>query len=270
MLISPQRALSAYKKMFDLSGKTALITGGTRGLGKAIAGILAKNGVSVALNYRRDEDSAKSALEEVRAFAPHAMLVKADLADDASVRAMVAEVAKQFGKIDLLIANAAATAFKPLLEVKPHNIARTFDLSVGGFLATVQESVKHMGRNGRVIMISGIDSVRMLPGHGILGAAKSALESIVRDLAFELGPREITVNGVNVGYIDTASSRFYFGTEFDTMTQRSASRSAMGRVPKLEEIASVVCLLCMPEASYLTGQTIMVDGGLSLGFPLAP
>jgi enoyl-[acyl-carrier protein] reductase III len=110
----------------------------------------------------------------------------------------------------------------------------------------------------------------MLPGHGVLGAAKSALESIVRDLAFELGPREITVNGVNVGYMDTDSSRFYFGAEFETMTQRSASRCALGRVPTLEEIAAVICLLCMPEASYLTGQTIMVDGGLSLGFPLAP
>jgi enoyl-[acyl-carrier protein] reductase III len=256
--------------MFDLKGKTALITGGTRGLGKAIATILAKNGVSVALNYRRDDDSAKATLAEVRALAPDAMLAKADLADDASVRAMVAEVAARFGKIDLLIANAAATAFKPLLEVQPHHLTRTFSLSVGGFLAAVQESVKHMGKDGRVIMISGIDSVRMLPGHGVLGAAKSALESIVRDLAFELGPREITVNGVNVGYIDTDSSRFYFGAEFDTMTQRSASRSAIGRIPTLEEIASVVCLLCMPEASYLTGQTIMVDGGLSLGFPLAP
>src|ERR1700730_4775442 len=171
--------------MFDLTGKTALITGGTRGLGKAIAIILAKNGVSVALNYRRDDDSARAALEEIRAIAPHSILAKADLADDSAVRTMVAEVAARLGKIALLIANAAATAFKPLLEVKPHNLARTFDLSVGGFLATVQEAVKAMGKNERVIMVSGIDSVRMLSGHGVLGAAKSALESMVRDLSFE-------------------------------------------------------------------------------------
>ena len=256
--------------MFDLSGKTALITGGTRGLGKAIAMVLAKNGVSVALNYRRDDASAQATLDEVSAFAPRALLAKADLADDASVRAMVADVGRQLGKIDLLIVNAAATAFKPLLEVKPHNVARTFDLSVGGFLAIVQESTQRMGKDGRIIMISGIDSVRMLPGHGVLGAAKAALESMVRDLAFELGPREITVNGINVGYMDTDSSRFYFGAEFETMTQRSASRCALKRLPTLDEIASAVCLLCMPEASYITGQTIMVDGGLTLGFPLAP
>jgi len=255
--------------MFDLGGKTALVTGGTRGLGKAIAEVLAKNGVTLALNYRRDDDSANAALDEIRAFAPDAMLAKADLGDDAAVRTMVSEVAAKFGRIDMLIANAAATAFKPLLEVKPHNVARTFDLSVGGFLAAVQEAVKHMGEGGRIIMISGIDSMRMLPGHGVLGAAKAALESMVRDLAFELGPRGITVNGANVGYIDTDSSRFYFGDEFEAMTTRAAARCALGRVPTLEEVASAVCLLCMPEASYLTGQTIMVDGGLTLGFPLA-
>lgn len=256
--------------MFDLSGKTALITGGTRGLGKAIAILLAKNGVSVAMNYRRDDDSARKALEEVRALAGRSILVKADLEDHAQVRAMVSKAATHLGKIDILIANAAATAFKSLLEVKPHHLQRTFDLSVGGFIAAVQESVKHMSRGGRIVMISGIDSIRRLPGHGVLGAAKSALESMVRDFAFELGAREITVNGINVGYIDTDSSRFYMGEDFDTLTGRAAARCALGRLPSLEEIAAVVCLVCMPEASYLTGQTIMVDGGLSLAFPLAP
>jgi enoyl-[acyl-carrier protein] reductase III len=256
-------------RMFDLSGKTALITGGTRGLGKAIATILAKNGASVALNYRRDHDSARKTLEEIRAFAPRSMLVKADLEDDGQVRTMVTEAAAQLGKIDILIANAAATAFKPLLETKPHHLQRTFNLSVGGFIAAVQESAKHMGNGGRIVMISGIDSIRMLPGHGVLGAAKSALESMVRDFAFELGPRGITVNGINVGYIDTDSSRFYMGEEFEKLTNRAAARCALGRLPTLEEIAAVVSLVCMPEASYLTAQTIMVDGGLSLGFPLA-
>jgi enoyl-[acyl-carrier protein] reductase III len=255
--------------MFNLKGKSALITGGTRGLGKAIATILAKNGVTVALNYRRDDESAHKALSAVHEFAPHSILVKADLEDDAQVRAMVNEAAVKLGRLDILIANAAATAFKPLLEAKPHHLQRTFNLSVGGFIAAVQESSKHLGKDGRVIMISGIDSIRRLPGHGVLGAAKSALESMVRDFAFELGPRGITVNGINVGYIDTDSSRFYMGAEFDELTNRAAERSAIGRLPTLEEVAAVVCLVCMPEASYLTGQTIMVDGGLSLGFPLA-
>ncbi len=120
-----------------------------------------------------------------------------------------------------------------------------------------------MGKDGRIIMISGIDSVRMLPGHGVLGAAKAALESMVRDLAFELGPREITVNGVNVGYMDTDSSRFYFGAEFETMTQRSSSRCALKRLPTLEEIAAVVCLYACRRRATSPRQTIMVDGGLT-------
>ncbi len=205
-------------------------------------------------------------------MSPRSILVKADLEDEAAVRAMVAQAAGEFGRLDVLIANAAATAFKPLLEVKPHNIARTFNLSVGEFVAAVQEASKTMGDGGRIVMVSGIDSVRHLPGHGVLGAAKAALESMVRDFAFELGPRGITVNGINLGYIDTESARFYssyLGDDFEAFSHTCADRSALKRLPTLEEIANVVCLVCSPEASYLTAQTIMVDGGFTLSFPAA-
>ncbi len=256
--------------MHDLNGKTALVTGGTRGLGRAISRRLAAMGATVAMNYRRDEDSAASALEEVRAIAPRSILIKADLENDSEVRAMVARAASEFGKIDILIANAAATAFKPLLETKPHNIQRTFSLSVGGFVAAVQEVSRVMPDGGRVLMVSGIDSIRNLPGHGVLGAAKAALESMVRDFAFELGPRGITVNGLNVGYIDTDSAHFYtryLGITWEEFKRRCEERSAMKRLPTLDEIAAVACLICLPEASYLTAQTILVDGGFTLHFP---
>ena len=127
-----------------------------------------------------------------------------------------------------------------------------------------------MGEGGRVLMISGIDSIRNLPGHGVLGAAKAALESMVRDFAFELGPRGITVNGLNVGYIDTDSARFYanyLGYSYEDFQRRCAERAALKRLPTLDEIAGVACLLCLPAASYLTAQTIMVDGGFTLSFP---
>jgi enoyl-[acyl-carrier protein] reductase III len=222
------------------------------------------------MNYRRNEEAAAQALAQVRALSPRSILIKAELEDEAAVRAMVAQAAREFGRLDILIANAAATAFKPLLEVKPHNIARTFNLSVGGFVAAVQEASKAMGQGGRIVMVSGIDSVRNLPGHGVLGAAKAALESLVRDFAFELGPRRITVNGINLGYIDTESARFYssyLGQDFDAFSRICAERSALKRLPTLDEIANAVCLLCAPEASYLTAQTIMVDGGFTLAFP---
>ena len=175
-----------------------------------------------------------------------------------------------FGRLDILIANAAATAFKPLLETKPHNLARTFNLSVGGFVAAVQEASKHMGDGGRIVMISGIDSVRHLPGHGVLGAAKAALESMVRDFAFELGPRGITVNGSRRLY------RYRLGPLLFVISRRllrsfqppCAERSALKRLPTLEEIAAVACLMSA-RSELSTAQTIMVDGGFTLSFPAA-
>jgi enoyl-[acyl-carrier protein] reductase III len=259
--------------MLDLNGKAAIVTGGTRGLGRAISIELAKLGATVAMNYRRDEASAESALHDVRALSPKSVLIKANLEDDGEVRQMVAEAARQMGRLDILIANAAATAFKPLLEMKPHNLARTFALSVNGFVAAVQEASKTMGEGGRILMISGIDSIRNLPLHGALAAAKAALEAMVRDFAFELGPRGITVNGLNVGYIDTDSARFYaekLGDSYEEFGKRSRERCALKRLPRLEEVASVAALLCLPATSYLTAQTIMVDGGLSLAFPATP
>ena len=182
---------------------------------------------------------------------------------------MVVKAASELGKIDILIANAAATAFKPLLETKPHNLQRTFNLSVVGFVAAVQEAARVMPDRGRVLMVSGIDSIRNLPGHGVLGAAKAALESMVRDFAFELGPRGVTVNGVNFALVDSDSSRLYLGADFERASQAAISRSALGRLPQLEDVAAAVTLLLQPEGGFITAQTIMVDGGLALASPFA-
>jgi len=255
--------------MLDFKDKVALITGGTRGLGRAIAMTLARGGATIVLNYRRDEDSALRTLDQVRALTPRSILVKADMEEDAQVRALIESAGKQLGRIDILVVNAAATAFNPLLAVKPHHLARTFNLSVGGFVAAVQEASKFMSDGGRILMISGIDSMRYLPGHGVLGAAKAAMEAMVRDFAFELGPRGITVNGVNFGMIDSDSSRTYFAGDFERAVKVTAERTALKRLPELDEVASVVALLCTPEAGYLTAQIIMVDGGLTLASPLA-
>jgi enoyl-[acyl-carrier protein] reductase III len=255
--------------MAEFEGKVAFITGGTRGLGRAIALRLARGGATLALNYRRDEDSAARTLNDVQALSPSSILVKADMEDDAQVRAMVARVGAEFGRLDILIVNAAATAFKPLLDAKPHNLARTFNLSVGGFVASVQEASKFMLDGGRVVMISGMDSVRYMAGHGVLGAAKAAMESLVRYFAFELGPRGITVNGVNFAIIDSDSSRLYYGKDFERARSAAIERSALKRLPEIDEIAAIVSLLCRPEASFLTAQTIMVDGGLTRADPVA-
>ncbi len=256
--------------MSDLKGKRALVTGGTRGLGRAVALRLACAGAAVAINYKRNAESAEATLREVRALSSASVALQADLEDEAQVRAMVAEAARQMGGLDILVANAAATAFKPLLEAKPHNLMRTFNLSVNGFVAAVQEASRVMADNGRIVMVSGIDSVRFLPGHGVLGAAKAALESMVRYFAFELGPRGITVNGVNMGLVDTDSSRLYFGADFERASRAASERTAVRRLPRLDEIAAVIEFIASAEASFLTAQTIMVDGGLTQSSPIAP
>ena len=136
------------------------------------------------------------------------------MSDAEAVRAMFRQVEEAFGHLDILIANAAATAFRPLLRQGEHNVTRTFDLTITGTLVAVQEAVPLMaGRQGKIVTISGIDSLRMLAGHGLLGAAKAALENMTMYLAHELGPHGIAVNGINPGLIQTDSAQMYAGGE---------------------------------------------------------
>jgi len=139
--------------MSGFHGRKALVTGGTRGLGRAIALRLAKAGAQLALNFRRDEDSAARTLDEIRVNSSGSILVRADLEDEAQVREMIRHSASAMGGLDIFVANAAATAFRPLLEAKPHNLTRTFNLSVGSFVSAVQESSKVMRAGGRIVMI---------------------------------------------------------------------------------------------------------------------
>ncbi len=179
---------------------------------------------------------------------------------------MVARAGTEFGRLDILVVNAAATAMKPP-TLKLNVRARLCGLASSN--ASVQEASKFMSAGGRVVMISGMDSVRYMAGHGVLGAAKAAMESIVRYFAFELGPRGITVNGVNFAIIDSDSSRLYYGEDFERVRSAAIERSALTRLPEIDEIAAIVSMLCRPEASFLTAQTIMVDGGLTLADPVA-
>ena len=131
-----------------------------------------------------------------------------ELAESETVGPAFEEIAARLHQIDILVASAAATAFRPMLEQKPHNLRRTFAISLESFVAAVQAVVPRMPGPGRIIAISGIDSFQAMEGHGVLGAAKAGVESLVRALALELGPRGITVNGVNPGFVEAESSRY--------------------------------------------------------------
>jgi len=247
------------------SNKIALITGSSRGIGRAIALRLASEGARVVVNYRRNAEQAAAVVAEVQQLGSSASAVQADMSNGDDVRAMFQQVKEQFGYLDIFVANAAATSFRPLLRQGEHNITRTFDLTIKGFLVAVQAVVPLMqGRNGKIVTISGIDSLRALSGHGLLGAAKAALENLTMYLAHELGPQGIAVNSINPGLIETDSSKTYSGGEhgYAQYVRDVLPQTPAGRVGRPEDVAAVTAFLCSEDADFIRGQTLLVDGGL--------
>ena len=180
--------------MTPLEGRVAVVTGGSRGIGRGIALRLARDGADCAITYRRNEAAAADAVSAIEALGRRAHAERLDLAESEQVGPAFERIAAVFGRVDILVANAAATAFRPLLDQKPHNVRRTFAISVDSLVAMAQATVPLMqGRAGRMVLVSGVDSFQAMTGHGILGAAKAAAEGLVRGLALELGPLGITV-----------------------------------------------------------------------------
>ena len=252
----------------EFAEKVALITGASRGVGRAVALRLAAAGADIVVNYRRNDELAGRTVEEIEALGRRAIAVKADLESPEDIREMFDTVRGRFGHLDILIANAAASAFKPLMQVKDYNVTRTFDISVRGFVIAAQEAVKLMeGRSGKIVAVSGYDTLRYLPGHGTLGAAKAALETLVVYLACELAERGINVNAVNPGAIDTDSAHIFAastGTDWESFSASWKGYTPKGRLATPEDIAKVITFLCSEDAEWITGQTIVADGGLTL------
>ncbi len=256
-----------------LEGRVAVVTGASRGMGRAIALRLARDGADCAVRYRRDSRRAGEVVAEVEALGRRALALPIDLGQPAQVPPAFERIGEVFGRVDIVVANAAATAFRPMLEQKPHNIERTFAISIESFVLAVQAAVPLMqGRSGRVVAISGIDSHQAMTGHGVLGAAKAALESLVRAFATELGPLGITVNGVSPGLIETDSAQFYvergMSREYAEAVARIVALTPVRRAGTGADVAALVAYLASDAAGFLTGQTILIDGGLTMMSPL--
>jgi enoyl-[acyl-carrier protein] reductase III len=254
--------------MTPFANKIALITGASRGIGRATALLLAERGADVIVHYKRGEAEAKEVVEQVLALGRRGVSVQADVEQPEEIRRLFHEVAERFGALDIFVANAAATAFRQVLDLKSHHLHRTYQISVFSFVQAAQEAVKLMaGRRGKIVTVSSFPTLRYLPNYAALGSAKAALETLTRYLAVELAPQGITVNGVSPGLIQTDSSRVYAGQDYERFEREILESTPKGRIGTPEDIARVIAFLCSDDAEWIVGQIIMVDGGMTIPSP---
>jgi enoyl-[acyl-carrier protein] reductase III len=244
-------------------GKVALITGASRGIGRALALRLAARGTSVVVNYRRNEDLAAEVVAEIERLGATGLAIRADLESLEEIEAMFDEVQEQFGHLDFFVSNASASTFHHFMDLKPHHLERTFNLNVRAFVIGTQRAVRLMPEGGRVVVLSSYGSTRSFPTYANLGSAKASIEAWARYMGVELGPRGINVNAVNGGIIETDSASYFYATgrvaSLDTVLPKIPKR----RMGTAAEVAECALFLLSPAASYVTGTTLVVDGGLT-------
>ncbi len=244
-----------------LEGRTALVTGGSRGLGAATARRLARMGAVVIVTYRTQQDAAQAVVADCEADTPGARAEHLDLLEEDSVRALFAQMTERGDHLDVLVANAAATAFKPLLDLKLHQIDKTFAITVRHFLLMIQLAFPLLEpRGGRIVAVSGADTVGYIPGHGLLAAAKAGMETIVRYLACELGPRGVTAVGILPGYVDTDSIKLMTGPFHAKLVAAEEQTHPLRAAASPEDASEAIALVCLPEARWLNGQIVQNDG----------
>ncbi|HKX18178.1 MAG TPA: SDR family oxidoreductase [bacterium] len=248
-----------------LEGKVALVTGAGRGIGRAAALLFAGAGAGVVVHFNRSRDAAEDVVRTIQSQGRRAAAIGADLEKPEEIGRLFDETAERFGALDALVANHAATAFKTTLDAKPHHLQRTFDLILRSLVLSVQRAVPLMaGRPGAIVTVGGQGTVECLPNYAILASAKSAMETWTRYLAYELAGRGITANCVSPGVIATDSARFYGGDRYAEFDRLVSESTPVGRMGAPEDVAAAVVFLCSPAARFITGQTIVVDGGLGL------
>ena len=262
--------------MTTLRGKHALVTGGSRGIGRGIALKLAAEGARVAVHYYQNEGAAKDTLDRVRKHGADGLLVQADVSRPDEVRRMFAEVKDRFGTLDVFVANARpelATFYQKPLEITLEAWDHALDSQAKAFLVGAREAAALMGAGGRIVAVTyapGAQKGTWQPWIA-MGAAKAAMESVVRYFAVTLAPRGITVNSVSPGLTDDSVLNGLPDSVVQTARQWHASGwTPMGRMGTPADIGNVVALLCSPDAAWITGQLLHADGGASLVDTLMP
>lgn len=246
--------------MAALAGKVAIITGSSRGIGRAIALKLASNGASVVVNYAGNATKAEEVVAEIDKLGGQAIALQADVSKVADIQSLFEQTIKRFGKVDILVNNAGIAFYKPITETTEADFDKIYAINVKGTYFACQQAALHMSQGGRIINFSSSTTAMMLPTYSAYVATKGAVEQITRVLAKELGAKEIAVNVVSPGPTDTELFR-----EGKTQEQidRLANMAAFGRLGQVQEIADVVAFLASDEARWITGQNIRVNGGIA-------
>jgi 3-oxoacyl-[acyl-carrier protein] reductase len=243
--------------MSKLTNKVALVTGGSRGIGAAIAKRLAADGASVAITYARDAESASSVVKAIEQAGGKAIAIQADAADAEAVKAAVEKAVATLGRLDVLVNNAGTAIPKKFEDTTLEELDRVIDINVRGVFITTQTALRHMNNNGRIIMIGSCVGERTLtPGLVPYSATKGAVKMFTQGLSREVGDRGITVNNVQPGPIDTDLNP----ASGDWATPQIAVTS-LGRYGHVDEVAALVAFVAGPESSYITGANLTVDGG---------
>jgi enoyl-[acyl-carrier protein] reductase III len=248
--------------MFDLQGKVALVTGGSRGIGRAIAIRLAEQGADVIVNYVRHKRDAVDTAQEVEKLGRKCLLVKANVANSDDVEKMFAGIANEFGHLDILVSNAASGVLKPALELTERHWNWAMDINARALLTLVQQGLPLMKRGSRVMAVSSLGSVRAIENYTTVGASKAALESLVRHLAVELGPQGIHVNTISAGAVDTDALKHF--PNRDEILGAATARTPLGRLTTPQDVADIALFLCSKLSNMIQGQIITVDGGYAI------
>jgi 3-oxoacyl-[acyl-carrier protein] reductase len=242
-----------------LKNHCALVTGGSRGIGAAIVKRLASEGAHVALTYSSSPDRESEVVKAAQAFGVHALAIPADSADAGAVIAAVERTASALGGIDILVNNAGIAIMGPLETFKLTDFDRALAINVRAVFVATQAAVRHMKAGGRIINIGSTNAERMpFTGGTVYAMSKSALQGLARGLARDLGPRGITINNVQPGPVNTEMN-----PEEGALAEALKKVNALPRYGTVEEIAGMVAYLAGPEAAYITGASLMIDGGFS-------
>jgi len=250
--------------MTYLAGKTAVITGSGRGIGRGIALALARRGCNVAVNFFRHRDEAEETAAQIRALGVKTAVIKANVVKEAEIRGLVDEAAAQLGGVDIFVGNAASGVIKPLNAIDAKAWDWTLNINARSILFGAQAAAPYMRKNGwgRIVTVTSIGSRRVFPEYGVVGVSKAAIEAVTRYLAVELAPDNIIANCISPGVVLTGALDFF--PRRDAMIAHAEERTPAGRLVTPEDVGNVAAWLCSEEARMIVGQTIEVDGGYSL------